>query len=105
SLAAFGHARGEVKVTFGPPHLRHYAESAVVVAALDDSYEVADASTSSGRQRLALRVVVTRVQICDEGVVLADGHDHRVKRREAPPELGRLYGYYASGQRLISIRG
>ena len=74
-----------------PADARHDTERAVVVAALDHAYEVADPRPTRVWQDLSLRVVVPRFQCGDERLVLADRH-HGVEMREAAGEVLALLG-------------
>src|SRR5262249_57707502 len=56
-------------VTLAAPHARDDAEGAVVVAALDDAYEMAHARPAGLGEGLAQRPVVARLQARDEAVV------------------------------------
>ena len=69
-------------VALAPSHLWHDAESAVVVAALDDAHVMADACPPSRGQRLTLRIVVTRFEAGQEVLVIADRND-RVELRKS----------------------
>ena len=81
----------------------HDAERAVVVTALDHAHEVADASPPRLRHRLAIGVVVARLEIADEGLVVADGDD-RIEMWEAALELLALFGDDAARHRNCSLR-
>src|SRR5207302_5684643 len=90
-------------VALAAAHPRHDAESAVVVAPLNHAHKVADARASGDGQRLALRVVVARLEARDEVVVLADGHD-RVEVWESPPEAFPFLGDDAASDRNRPLR-
>ena len=56
------------------------------------------------REGLALRVVITRLQVRHEVLVVADGNDG-IEMRKAPREVLALFGDDAAGDRDRAIRG
>src|ERR1700694_5468505 len=90
-------------VALAPSHLRHDAESAVVVAPLDDAHVMADAGASGWRQRLTLRIVVTRFEAGQAVFVLADRND-RVKLRKSRTQNVAFLGDDASGNSDRALR-
>jgi len=75
-----------------------------VVAALDHVDVVADPGPTRGRERLAVRVVVARLQGLDEGPVLTDRH-HRIQLREALQQPVAFLLDYAAGDGDGPLRG
>ena len=97
-LTALGHHGFKGHVLLATPDPRDDAERAVVVASLDDAYEVADSRAPGMRERLTQRVVVAPLQVRDESVVVSDRHD-RIEVWEAACQGLALFGHDAAGDR------